>query len=71
MQVKEKLEDIKMKAKDCPSSLHTMYKEEVNSIRDGPWSDDTVALVSKMPTYQTYKTTLYRMRKTTLPKVTI
>ena len=68
--VQKSVEDIKHLVAHTTASLPTLYKVELNKLRgDGPWTEGTTGLITKMPTLESTRSSLYRSRQKALPKV--
>lgn len=60
---------IRNRARDELAPLPSIYDEEITKLRDAPWDAQSREVASKLPTFHTVKSSLYRSRQKMLPPV--
>ncbi|WAR15649.1 hypothetical protein MAR_005754, partial [Mya arenaria] len=59
--------DIRKRCRDELTPIPTIYEEEIANIRGKDWDEETEQMARHIPTFQTYKTALYKERSKLRP----
>lgn len=60
---------VKSRAKTELKPLPSIYDEEITKLRDAPWDAQTLDIASKLPTFESKRSSFYRNRQKVLPPI--